>query len=115
MRHMMPTFYKVTHKVDLLPLSVRNVTLVILTPSLCPTLQLQEAIEQRVRNGPTEVNMVMWMGRTALELVGQAGLGYSFDKLTEETADELGDALKSLVSVPTPSSSSYHKSPADAC
>ena len=53
-----------------------------------------------MRGGPTEVNMVMWMGRTALELVGQAGLGYSFDKLTEETADELGDALKSLMSVP---------------
>nr|VWO94673.1 Acyl-CoA ligase AFT1-1 (EC (AF-toxin biosynthesis protein 1-1) [Ganoderma boninense] len=72
MRHMMPTFYKVTYK-------------------------LQEAIEQRVRGGAAEVNMVMWMGRTALELVGQAGLGYSFDKLTEETADELGDALKSLM------------------
>ncbi|PIL26721.1 cytochrome P450 [Ganoderma sinense ZZ0214-1] len=74
MRHMMPTFYKVTYK-------------------------LREAIEQRVRHGggPTEVNMVMWMGRTALELVGQAGLGYSFGKLTEETPDELGDALKSLM------------------
>ncbi|KAM5537528.1 hypothetical protein V8D89_008855 [Ganoderma adspersum] len=72
MRHMMPTFYSVTYK-------------------------LREAIEQRVRSGPTEVDVVMWMGRTALELVGQAGLGYSFDKLTEETADELGDALKSFV------------------
>ncbi|PIL26726.1 cytochrome P450 [Ganoderma sinense ZZ0214-1] len=74
MRHMMPTFYKVTYK-------------------------LREAIEQCVRHGggPTEVNMVMWMGRTALELVGQAGLGYSFGKLTEETPDELGDALKSLM------------------
>ena len=40
--------------------------------------------------------MVMWMGRTALELVGQAGLGYSFDKLTEESANEFGAALKTL-------------------
>ncbi|TBU26014.1 cytochrome P450 [Dichomitus squalens] len=71
MRHMMPTFYHVTHK-------------------------LREAIEQRVVQGPTEVDMVMWMGRTALELVGQAGLGYSFDKLTEESADEFGEALKSM-------------------
>ena len=73
--------------------------------ALCSVLtinitQLEEAIEQRVRAQPTEVNMVMWMGRTALELVGQAGLGYSFDKLTEETPDELGDALKSFMSVP---------------
>ena len=40
--------------------------------------------------------MVMWMGRTALELVGQAGLGYSFDKLTEESANEFGAALKAF-------------------
>ena len=97
MRHMMPTFYKVTYKVSPslpIPATLRLIP--------CFVVQLQEAIEQRVRGGPTEVNMVMWMGRTALELIGQAGLGYSFDKLTEETPDELGDALKSLVSVPLP-------------
>jgi len=30
--------------------------------------------------------MLNWMGRTALELVGQAGLGYSFDSMTEDAA-----------------------------
>ena len=57
-------------------------------------MQLQEAIEQRVRDGPTEVNMVMWMGRTALELVGQAGLGYSFDDFTKDSTDAYGESLK---------------------
>ena len=41
--------------------------------------------------------MAMWMGRTALELMGQAGLGYSFDSLTDDSANELGSALKSVV------------------
>lgn len=37
------------------------------------------------------------MGRTALELMGQAGLGYSFDPLTEERSDAFGNALKSFM------------------
>ncbi|KAH9941835.1 cytochrome P450 [Epithele typhae] len=72
LREMMPTFYKVVHK-------------------------LGEAIEMRTKDGSAEVDMVMWMGRTALELVGQAGLGYSFDPLTEEKADPLGEAIKNLM------------------
>ncbi|KAI0716854.1 cytochrome P450 [Earliella scabrosa] len=72
MRHMMPIFYNVTHK-------------------------LREAIELRVRDGPAEVDVVGWMGRTALELMGQAGLGYSFDPLIKDRSDELGNALKDFV------------------
>lgn len=34
------------------------------------------------------------MGRTALELMGQAGLGYSFDPLIEDSTDTYGSALK---------------------
>ena len=41
--------------------------------------------------------MVGWMGRTALELVGQAGLGYSFDPLTHERPDEFAEGLKMFV------------------
>ncbi len=41
--------------------------------------------------------MLGWMGRTALELMGQAGLGYSFDPLVADAADEYGTALKNLV------------------
>ncbi|KAI0710035.1 cytochrome P450 [Earliella scabrosa] len=57
---------------------------------------LQQAIEQRVKEGPAELDMAEWMGRTALELVGQAGLGYSFDPLVSDRADAFGDALKSF-------------------
>ncbi|KAI0716977.1 cytochrome P450 [Earliella scabrosa] len=73
MREMIPIFYEVTHK-------------------------LRQSIENRVvKNGEAEINMVPWMGRTALELMGQAGLGYSFDSLTEEGQDSFGIALKSFV------------------
>lgn len=37
-----------------------------------------------------------WMGRTALELVGQGGLGYSFDPLTEEKASPIEMAIKAF-------------------
>ncbi|KAL1948949.1 hypothetical protein VTO73DRAFT_10755 [Trametes versicolor] len=73
MRHMSPIFYEVSHK-------------------------LRSAIQARLHDGhPTEVNMVGWMGRTALELMGQGGLGYSFDPLVSDAADEYGSAIKDLM------------------
>ncbi|EPS93813.1 hypothetical protein FOMPIDRAFT_1055630 [Fomitopsis schrenkii] len=73
MRHMIPIFYNITHK-------------------------LQDAIAMRVKNGQSEIDILDWMGRTALELVGQAGLGWSFDPLVEDTVGgNLGTAVKSIV------------------
>ena len=40
--------------------------------------------------------MLVWMSRTALELIGQAGLGYSFDPLVSESPDEFAIAVKSF-------------------
>ncbi|KAH9885121.1 cytochrome P450 [Cubamyces lactineus] len=73
MRHMIPIFTDIGHK-------------------------LQKGIEACMskHEGPTEVDMLSWMGRTALELIGQAGLGYSFDPLVEESADEFAIAIKML-------------------
>ncbi|KAF9236434.1 cytochrome P450 [Melanogaster broomeanus] len=42
---------------------------------------LRSAIAEQVKRGPREVNMLEWLTRTALELIGQSGLGYSFDDL----------------------------------
>lgn len=33
-----------------------------------------------------KMDLLLWMNRTALELVGQSGLGYSFDSLEEDRA-----------------------------
>lgn len=50
----------------------------------------------RISDGPAEIDFLHWMGRTALELIGQGGLGYSFDKLVEDGDNEYGHAIKSL-------------------
>ncbi|KZT04037.1 cytochrome P450 [Laetiporus sulphureus 93-53] len=72
MRHMVPIFYRITNK-------------------------LRDAIAVRVKEGVQEIDILDWMGRTALELVGQAGLGYSFDPLTSDASDDFGKAIKSIV------------------
>ncbi|KDR76351.1 hypothetical protein GALMADRAFT_67729, partial [Galerina marginata CBS 339.88] len=59
MREMIPTFYNVTYK-------------------------LRDAFANKVKSGPQEIDLLFWMTRTALELIGQSGLGYSFDPLTED-------------------------------
>ncbi|CCM01001.1 uncharacterized protein FIBRA_03049 [Fibroporia radiculosa] len=71
MRHIIPIFYHVVHK-------------------------LRDGVKNQIKNGAEEIDMLSWMGRTALELIGQGGLGYSFDPLTEEAHNEDGHALKVL-------------------
>ncbi|KAI1794335.1 cytochrome P450 [Ganoderma leucocontextum] len=62
------------------------------------SLKLQKGVENCVRghDGPVEVDMLLWMSRTALELIGQAGLGYSFDPLISDSPDEFTLAVKSF-------------------
>lgn len=75
MRHMLPIFYNIACK-------------------------LQDAIRVRVKDGACEIDMLDWMGRTALELVGQAGLGWSFDLLVADAPDShLGAAVKLVMYV----------------
>ncbi|KJA27949.1 hypothetical protein HYPSUDRAFT_34187 [Hypholoma sublateritium FD-334 SS-4] len=72
MRDMMPIFYDVTDK-------------------------LRDAMLARVKNTPTEIELLSWMTRTALELIGQSGLGYSFDSMTADAAPHpYSKAAKSL-------------------
>ncbi|TFK94531.1 cytochrome P450 [Polyporus arcularius HHB13444] len=72
MRHMLPLFYEVTD-------------------------WLKEAIQRRIANGPRTLDMLSWSTRVALELIGQGGLGYSFDPLTADSANPYGDAMKNLM------------------
>ncbi|KAH9485688.1 Cytochrome P450 monooxygenase 91 [Psilocybe cubensis] len=54
----------------------------------------------KVQNGPQEVDVVNWMTRLALELIGQSGLGYSFDELTETSPQhKYGLMSKKLVTM----------------
>ena len=43
--------------------------------------------------------MLQWMSRTALELIGQGGLGYSFDPLVAHAKNEFGEAIKGYMYV----------------
>ncbi|KAI0668322.1 cytochrome P450 [Trametes maxima] len=61
--------------------------------------RLHVALAFRVKDGPRELDVLGWMGRTALELIGQGGLGHSFDPLTEDVADEFADSVKSYFPV----------------
>ncbi|KAH9933808.1 cytochrome P450 [Fomitopsis serialis] len=51
----------------------------------------------RVQEGPRELDILYWMGRASLELIGQAGLGHSFDPLIEDREDPYGQAIKALI------------------
>lgn len=59
LRHMVPTFFEVSK-------------------------QLSDTLAKKVDNGPTEIEVVTWMTRTALEIVGQSGLGTSFGPISED-------------------------------
>jgi hypothetical protein len=41
-------------------------------------------LKKKLDNGPQEIDILHWSGRTALELIGQSGMGYSFDSLTDD-------------------------------
>ncbi|KAM5531329.1 hypothetical protein V8D89_015009, partial [Ganoderma adspersum] len=61
--------------------------------------RLQVALESRVSNGPWDLNILSWMGRTTLELVGCSGLGYSFNPLVAESKDVFTESVKSFIPV----------------
>ncbi|KIJ63847.1 hypothetical protein HYDPIDRAFT_29197 [Hydnomerulius pinastri MD-312] len=57
---------------------------------------LRDSIAERVKRGPQEVNMLEWLTRTALELVGRSGLGTSFDNLKGDATNPYTKAIKDL-------------------
>ena len=59
---------------------------------------MRATLSKLASDGPVELDMLQWMSRTALELVGQGGMGYSFDSLTE-TPERHGELLRDLVCV----------------
>ncbi|KAI9440827.1 cytochrome P450 [Lactarius indigo] len=69
--------------------------------------QLRGNLESIVSDGPQEVNVADWIGKFALELIGEAGLGYSFGTL-EGRNDEYRRALKEWL--PTMSSLTVYRS-----
>ncbi|KAJ3496107.1 hypothetical protein NLJ89_g10532 [Agrocybe chaxingu] len=80
MREMVPLFYEISHK-------------------------LENTLRKMTANGPKEVDMLEWNTRLALELIGQSGLGYTFDTLEEgSTPHPYGIASKQFM----PLSGGFH-------
>ncbi len=61
--------------------------------------QLQKAIETLVGKDGDVIDVNGWMARTTLEMLGQAGLGYSFDNFIDDSTDAYGDSLKLFLCV----------------
>ncbi|EAU83493.2 cytochrome P450 [Coprinopsis cinerea okayama7 len=74
MREMTPTFYSVAYR-------------------------LRDSLHQILKEGqPTEIDIASWMTRTALELIGQSGLGTSFDSLEPDASEHpFATTLKNLL------------------
>ncbi|KAJ2919733.1 hypothetical protein MD484_g701, partial [Candolleomyces efflorescens] len=79
LRDQVPIFYDVGYKVLSFLLSGS-----VLRLTKSAGFKLRDAILRQVSDGPREIDMLGWMTRTALELIGQSGLGYTFDPLTED-------------------------------
>jgi len=77
MRYMIPIFYRITHK-------------------------LRTTLTKQLIQGTKEIDILSYMTRTALELVGQGGLGWSFDKLEDDTPNKFAEDLKDLVPTVAP-------------
>jgi len=73
MRHITPIFFRVIRK-------------------------MRDAVSFQVKDGPRDIDMLRWMNRGALELIGQGALGYSFDSLIgEKPPNDFAVALKNVV------------------
>ncbi|KXN84323.1 Cytochrome P450 3A16 [Leucoagaricus sp. SymC.cos] len=59
MREMIPVFYEVTER-------------------------LRKVLKKKLESGPQELDILHWVTRTALELIAQSGMGYSFDSLEDD-------------------------------
>ncbi len=92
LRNMTHIFYNVAHKVRA-PMS--SITDFSQTYGWLP-LQMRNALAIRVLgDGQAKVlDINGWMARTTLEMLGQAGLGYSFDNFVEDSSDPYGESIK---------------------
>ncbi|KAI0054807.1 cytochrome P450 [Artomyces pyxidatus] len=59
------------------------------------TQQLQEVLKRQVEGGARELDLLEYLGRLALELIAQGGLGYTFDSLNyDHEENEFSKAIK---------------------
>ena len=68
-----------------------------LTPIFYPiTKRLREILVRKVQSGEDELDMAAWMGRAAIEYIGQGGMGYTFNSLEEGGANRYLGAVREI-------------------
>lgn len=86
-----PMFYSISVKVG--QSSDRNYCALIISCT-----KLRESVSSQVQYGSKELDMYTWFNRAALEIIGQTGLGYSFDNLNPDAPEhEFTKSAKELV------------------
>ncbi|KAI0058905.1 cytochrome P450 [Artomyces pyxidatus] len=91
-RKMLQPFFSTKHMRSLVP--------------LCHRVIHQALLQEKLADGPKEVELLDWLGRLALELIAQAGMGYTFDSLSPSSEEhEFDTALKEYM--PTISSINF--------
>ncbi|KAJ3552463.1 hypothetical protein NP233_g12877 [Leucocoprinus birnbaumii] len=71
-RKMLNPVFSINHMRDMIPLFYEV------------TGRLRTSLKRKLETGPQEIDVLSWMTRTALELIGQSGMGYSFDTLMDD-------------------------------
>ncbi|KAF8504447.1 cytochrome P450 [Russula emetica] len=67
------------------------------------TRRLEDTLVNVLHGGTTELDMLAWLSRVSLELIGQAGIGVSFDTLSETSPpNEYMLAAKQLIPLSFP-------------
>ena len=56
-----------------------------------------KGIDSEVGSQVATVDMMDWLGRTALELIGQGALGVQMDTLGDPTPNPLADSIKMIM------------------
>ncbi|KAF9235019.1 cytochrome P450 [Melanogaster broomeanus] len=84
-RKMLNPLFSISHLTDMAPMFKEVST------------TLRDAIAAQVQDRPRDINMLDWFSRTAFDIVGQTGLGYSFDSLKEGLVSPYTKAVKNLI------------------
>ena len=58
--------------------------------------KLADAVEREMRNGEAQVNILDLLYGTAVESIGQAGLGYPFHSLDESRSNAYSDSVRNF-------------------
>lgn len=57
-------------------------------------IKFKEALKYQIQGEESEVNVMKWLSRAALEYIDQGGLGYTFEALDETKTNTYIEAIK---------------------